>query len=67
MRCPVPLDALHSAARIETTRLMLSVLPLLDAMALSWPRISVWASWGRADSRPSPGGGMIVVGSATRP
>ena len=62
----MPPDALHSAARIETTRLMLSALLLLLTIAFSWSPMSSAALSGNCADRSSICW-ATVSGVATRP
>ena len=66
IRLLVPLDAVHSASRIEMARLQLSAPPLVWVSETIWSRSSGWAVSGSAARTPSACW-AIVAGSATRP
>ena len=66
IRLLVPLDALHSASRIDTTRLKLSAPLGVCVSETIWSRSSCWAVSGSAASTPSACW-AIVAGSATSP
>jgi len=62
----MPPDALHNAARIDTTRLMLSALLLLSTIEVSCCPMSSAALWGSCFERFSTCR-ATVSGEATSP
>ena len=59
-----PLDALHSAARIETTNPIDSARPLACVTCAIWSPTKGCADWGRAAVN-APACAATVAGSAT--